>query len=393
MVSLWHASQEIGVAFHRMRPGVDIYTHHTKDDADRGPSVPALGMSAPETPSAAAPETPSTADRLETAANPALGGAARHAALAELRLAAASPTTIRQAAPHIVALLEGAELDVSRLAMGLAEDAGRACADVLPQLLPPLLARLRADESTPALLKRCLAVATSLFRPALAHVQAASESGDVEARTRALALLGVLHELREHADGLLRGTATDALRTAAAKLSEAVVLAFSEPSPVVADGGIAPPSAGSNWNLSALPPEAAVAAGGTEAEAAAVGDPLLLRTSLAAEGVRTLERMLEVVVAPPSATILLVVITSCVSLGKQRAALLPSIVRAVSELQQLLLARTLPLPPHQLANAQQSLRSSLLTLLKLPTVSGVAIGGGSGVPPMSGGGTDGRLPP
>ena len=314
---------------------------------------------------------------LASAADLLLEVAARRSLLAQVKLLAAPTAEVEAAVPLLLPLLEDDAADVRRLAIALAEEAGRAQPAMIPELLPALLARL-SDESAPTL-KRAVAAATALLRPTLALLLGVADEA-------AAAALGPtwqgLCQLRTLVGTLLTSSsAADSVRTAAAKACEAIVLAYT----VDAESAVAEPlatpagdaaAAGGAWRLSALPAPTAGdgdgdgdGADGSTAATAAAAHALLDRATLEGEGEATLGLLEATLLAPPSATILLVLLTSCASLAKQRPALLPRLANSLSELQRRLLSRApslAALPTHQLANAQQSLRASLLTVLKLP---------------------------
>jgi hypothetical protein len=297
------------------------------------------------------------------------------------------------------------------MALALVEDAGRSCPSTIPELLPALLTRL-SDESAPTL-KRALAAATSLLRPTLVLLLAEKD----EAAAKALEpTWGHLRKLRETAGTLLNAaSAADSVRTAAVKACEALVLAYTdEPEDEGTESAEGPPGAdvtsgGSGWRLSALPAAAALEDGnganrgihvgeggtsggegsgeggnegggetGSEGAAAITASeeselgkrpphPLLERAALEAEGEATLTLLETTLLAPPSATVLLVLLTSIAALARQRRVLLQRLSRTLAALSRALLERAASLaalPSHQVANAQQSLRAALLTLLK-----------------------------
>jgi len=345
---------------------------------------------------------------LASAADALLDEPARRHALGQVKLLQAPPEVVRPAVPLLLRLLEDPAADVRRMALALVEDAGRSCPSTIPELLPALLTRL-SDESAPTL-KRALAAATSLLRPTLVLLLAEKD----EAAAKALEpTWGHLRKLRETAGTLLNAaSAADSVRTAAVKACEALVLAYTdEPEDEGTESAEGPPGAdvtsgGSGWRLSALPAAAALEDGnganrgvhvgeggtsgaessgnegggetGSEGAAAITASeesklgkrpphPLLERAALEAEGEATLTLLETTLLAPPSATVLLVLLTSIAALARQRRVLLQRLSRTLAALSRALLERAASLaalPSHQVANAQQSLRAALLTLLK-----------------------------
>ena len=348
---------------------------------------------------------------LASAADALLDEPARRHALGQVKLLQVPPEVVRPAVPLLLRLLEDPAADVRRMALALVEDAGRSCPSTIPELLPALLTRL-SDESAPTL-KRALAAATSLLRPTLVLLLAEKD----EAAAKALEpTWGHLRKLRETAGTLLNAaSAADSVRTAAVKACEALVLAYTdEPEDEGTESAEGPPGAdvtsgGSGWRLSALPAAAALEDGnganrgvhvgedgtsggessgeggnegggetGSEGAAAITASeesklgkrpphPLLERAALEAEGEATLIVLETTLLAPPSATVLLVLLTSIAALARQRRVLLQRLSRTLAALSRALLERAASLaalPSHQVANAQQSLRAALLTLLK-----------------------------
>ena len=99
-----------------------------------------------------------------------------------------------------------------------------------------------------------------------------------------------------------------------------------------------------------------------------VQHPFLKVEELQALGDHALGLMLSTMLQPPSSTALLILVSSCAALAKQRPKLLPRLATSLCELQRRLLARSpalAALAQAQLANAQRSLSSALLTVLKL----------------------------
>lgn len=348
---------------------------------------------------------------LASAADALLDEPARRHALVQVKLLQAPPEVVRPAVPLLLRLLEDPAADVRRMALALVEDAGRSCPSTIPELLPALLTRL-SDESAPTL-KRALAAATSLLRPTLLLLLAEKD----EAAAKALEpTWGHLRKLRETAGTLLNAaSAADSVRTAAVKACEALVLAYTdEPEDEGTESAEGPPGAdvtsgGSGWRLSALPAAAALEDGNganrgvhageggtsggessgeggnegggetgsegatdiTASEESKLGKrpphPLLERAALEAEGEATLTLLETTLLAPPSATVLLVLLTSIAALARQRRVLLQRLSRTLAALSRALLERAASLaalPSHQVANAQQSLRAALLSLLK-----------------------------
>ena len=115
--------------------------------------------------------------------------------------------------------LEDSEPDVRRQAISTLEEAGKANGSLFPAIIPLLTARL-VDESAP-IVKRCLAASTSLFRRALGTLL----NGGVD-DTAGVHLWQSLHELAHAARRYAAKARTDAVRTAAAKCCEMLVLAF-----------------------------------------------------------------------------------------------------------------------------------------------------------------------
>ena len=354
---------------------------------------------------------PEIASLLASATDALLDDPARRHALGQVKLLQAPPEVVRLAVPLLLRLLEDPAADVRRMALALVEDAGRSCPSTIPELLPALLTRL-SDESAPTL-KRALAAATSLLRPTLVLLLTAKD----EAAAKALEpTWGHLRELRETAGTLLNAaSAADSVRTAAVKACEALVLAYTdEPEDEGTESAERPPGAdvasgGSGWRLSALPAAAALGDGNGADRGVHVGEsgtsggessgeggnegggetgsegataitaseeskhgkrpthPLLERAALEAEGEATLALLETTLLAPPSATVLLVLLTSIAALARQRRVLLQRLSRTLAALSRGLLERAASLaalPSHQVANAQQSLRAALLSLLK-----------------------------
>ena len=317
---------------------------------------------------------------LASAADALLDEPARRHALGQVKLLQAPPEVVRPAVPLLLRLLEDPAADVRRMALALVEDAGRSCPSTIPELLPALLTRL-SDESAPTL-KRALAAATSLLRPTLVLLLAEKD----EAAAKALEpTWGHLRKLRETAGTLLNAaSAADSVRTAAVKACEALVLAYTdEPEDEGTESAEGPPGAdvtsgGSGWRLSALPAAAALEDGnganrgvhvgeggtsggessgnegggetGSEGAAAITASeeselgkrpphPLLERASLEAEGEATLTLLETTLLAPPSATVLLVLLTSIAALARQRRVLLQRLSRTLAALSRGLLER------------------------------------------------------
>ena len=255
---------------------------------------------------------------------------------------AAGTLTAEDTRETLFAGLKSADAEVQRSALGLAEEAGKASPSLIPELLVSLIALL--SDGTAAVIKRALASATLLFRPALNTLLSVESD---EATADSAATWQRLRELWQAAASALQTAATDAVRTAAVKFCEMLVLAFSQPP---ADEETAP----GDWSLAAL--------------AAAGMHPLLSVPELEAQGEQTLMLLVSTMLQPPSNTTLLILITTCTSLAKQRAQLVSSLATGLAELQRRLLARSpalAALQQAQLANAQQALRSALITMLKL----------------------------
>ena len=115
--------------------------------------------------------------------------------------------------------LEDSEPDVRRQAISTLEEAGKANGSLFPAIIPLLTARL-VDESAP-IVKRCLAASTSLFRRALGTLL----NGGVD-DTAGVHLWQSFARARPCGGDMLPSARTDAVRTAAAKCCEMLVLAF-----------------------------------------------------------------------------------------------------------------------------------------------------------------------
>ena len=242
--------------------------------------------------------------------------------------------------------LKSEDVEVRRAALGLAEEAGKAAPSLLAEILPLLVPCLSDDSA--GLVKRGLATATALFTPTLLLLLNldSDEAADESATT-----LQHLREVSQAALGALQTTKTDAVRTAALKFCEMRILAFTRQ---VSSKGREQPAVAGEWSLAAL--------------AAAGEHPLLRLPELEAQGEQTLTLLLNTMLHPPSNTSLLILLTTCTSLGKQRPQLASTLSSTLCELQRRLVARSsalAALQQAQLANAQQALRSTLITMLKL----------------------------
>ena len=128
-----------------------------------------------------------------------------------------------------------------------------------------------------------------------------------------------LRDLWQASAHALQTAKSDAVRTAALKFCEMLVLAFTQPpADETAPAG--------EWSMAAL---------------AKAGDhPLLDTASLEAQGEQTLQLLLSTMLQPPSNTTLLILLTTCTSVAKQRAQLVPALGSGLCELQRRLLARS-----------------------------------------------------
>ena len=269
----------------------------------------------------------------------------RRAALRSVHVTPTDVASLLEAAPTLTALLADADIEVRRLALGLVEEAGKECADLLPVAIGPVTARL--TDASPLVVKRALAAASTLHRPTLSFLVACK---DVAAGARTWQ---ELRDQRSQIVAMVQGAPTDALRTAAARFCETLVLAYSPPD---VDGEAGAAAAAGGWSLDLLADEEA--------------HPFLERAELAADCQQLVDLLRSALLEPSSATALLGLMTTWTSLAKQRRSVLSPAAAALCELQRRLVGRAPELveriPQAQLGNAQQSLKSALLTMLKLP---------------------------
>jgi len=225
------------------------------------------------------------------------------------------------------------------------EEVGKAKPELLPLLLRPLQPLL-GDES-PAVVKRAMQTLTALYRPALALL--AQQRGPVPPEL--LEMSELLGELKAQMLSALEMSASDAVRTNALKFAVSLVLAFCSQEGASADG------ASAAWNVAQL----------------GAGHALLKAEVLRAEGEAMLQQLLLLLRQPLSSTVLMVLMNALADLGKQRPPLLPAVVPALCELQRRVSAGAVEgLQRAQLGNAQTSLKSALLALVKLPAVRALA---------------------
>ena len=229
------------------------------------------------------------------------------------------------------------------------EEVGKAKPELLPLLLRPLQPLL-GDES-PAVVKRAMQTLTALYRPALALL--AQQRGPVPPELLEMSeLLGELKaQMLSALEMSAEMSASDAVRTNALKFAVSLVLAFCSQEGASADG------ASAAWSVAQL----------------GAGHALLKAEVLRAEGEALLQQLLLLLRQPLSSTVLMVLMNALADLGKQRPPLLPAVVPALCELQRRVSAGAVEgLQRAQLGNAQTSLKSALLALVKLPAVRALA---------------------
>ena len=242
------------------------------------------------------------------------------------------------------------------------EEVGKAKPELLPLLLKPLQPLL-GDES-PTVVKRAMQTLTSLYRPALALI--AEQPSPVPPEL--LEMWERLGELKAQALSALETSASDAVRTNGVKFAASLVLAFCSPEGASADG------ASAAWSVAQL----------------VAGHPLLEAAALREEGDTLLQQLLLMLTQPLSSTLLMVLMNVLCDLGKQRPPLLPLLVPGLCELQRRVSAGAVEgLQRAQLGNAQTSLKSALLALVKLPAVGAPSLAAVEPAP--SKGGREGLL--